>query len=403
MPSCKAARVRYRRMPIEIESPEQLGYDTITNNLSESSVADRRLGDLGLALGPGGDLALGPGGDLALGPGGRAAALDELLLCYGDHLGDPLLREAVAAGGQGLRPDDVIVTPGAAAALFATATSLLEPGDHAVVVRTNYATNLETPRAIGADLDIVDLDFDHEWKLDPARVAARVRPGTTRLISVTCPHNPTGTLLDLASLHALVELAERSGAALLVDETYRDLTHGAALPMAATLSPRAISVSSMSKAYGLPGLRVGWAVCRDAQLAESLLAAKEQIVICGATIDEAIAGKVLADRGRILPPILDEVRTRLDVVRAWMRGQRTFEWIEPAGGVVGLVRFAADIAVDTARFYDVLLREHGTYVGPGHWFEVDDRHFRLGFGWPGDRELRAGLAALSAAAETAIA
>ena len=82
-----------------------------------------------------------------------------------------------------------------------------------------------------------------------------------------------------------------------------------------------------------------------------------------------------------------------------MRGQRTFEWIEPAGGVVGLVRFAADVDVDTARFYDVLLADYGTYVGPGHWFEVDDRHFRLGFGWPGDHELRAGLAALSAAAE----
>ena len=117
-----------------------------------------------------------------------------------------------------------------------------------------------------------------------------VRPGLTRLISVTCPHNPTGTMLDLASLQALVDLAERSGAVLLVDETYRDLTHRAPLPMAATLSRRAISVSSMSKAYGLPGLRVGWAVCRDAQLAETLLAAKEQIVICGATIDEAIAG-----------------------------------------------------------------------------------------------------------------
>jgi aspartate/methionine/tyrosine aminotransferase len=393
--SCKAAGVRYRRMPIEIESPEQLGYDTITNNLSESSVADRRLRDLGVEL--------GPGGGLALGPGGRAAALDELLLCYGDHLGDPLLREAVAAGGDGLRPEDVIVTPGAAAALFATATSLLEPGDHAVVVRTNYATNLETPRAIGTDLDIVDLDFDHAWQLDPERVAAFVRPGTTRLISVTCPHNPTGTMLDLASLHALVELAERSGAALLVDETYRDLTHGAALPMAATLSPRAISVSSMSKAYGLPGLRVGWAVCRDPQLAESLLAAKEQIVICGATIDEAIAGRVLAARDRILPPILDELRTRLDVVRAWMRDQHTFEWIEPSGGVVGLVRFGGDVAVDTARFYDVLLAEYGTYVGPGHWFEVDDRHFRLGFGWPSEGELRAGLFALSAAAEKAIA
>ncbi len=373
-------------MPIEVESPEQLGYDTITNNLSESSVTDRRLSDLGIDLGSEG-----------------AQALDELLLCYGDHLGDPMLRASVAAGGEGLRADDVVVTPGAAAALFATATSLLEPGDHAVVVRTNYATNLETPRAIGADLDIVDVAFDDGWQLDTERIAALVRSGTTRLISVTCPHNPTGTVLDLASLHALVDLAERSGAVLLVDETYRDLTHDSALPMAATLSPRAISVSSMSKAYGLPGLRVGWAVCRDPQLAETLLAAKEQIVICGSTIDEAIAGRVLADRARILPPILDEVHTRLDIVRNWMQAQRTFEWIEPRGGAVGLVRFAAEVDIDTARFYDVLLDRHGTYVGPGHWFELDDRHFRLGFGWPTEGELRAGLTALSAAAEDTIA
>src|SRR5436309_9127027 len=99
--ACEAARMRYRRMPIEIESPEQLGYDTITNNLSESSVADRRLSDLGLEL-----------------------ELDDLLLCYGDHLGDAALREVIASGGDGLRPDDVLVTPGAAAALFCTATSL---------------------------------------------------------------------------------------------------------------------------------------------------------------------------------------------------------------------------------------------------------------------------------------
>jgi aspartate/methionine/tyrosine aminotransferase len=365
-------------MPIEVESPEQLGYDAITNNLSESSVADRRLGDLGIDV-----------------------PIDDLLLCYGDHLGDPLLREAVAAGGDGLRPDDVLVTAGAAAALFATATSLLEPRDHMVVVRTNYATNLQTPRAIGADLDIVDLTYDTGWRLDVDELAARVEPGTTKLISVTCPHNPSGTMLDRAQLDALVELAERTGAVLLVDETYRDLTHGKLLPMAAALSPRAISVASMSKAYGLPGLRVGWAVCRDAKLAETLLAAKEQMVICGATIDEAIAGCVLADRSRILGPILADVRTRLAIVREWMASQDVFEWVEPAGGVVGLVRFRPDVNVDTARFYEVLLAEYGTYVGPGHWFEVDDRHFRLGYGWPTEAELRAGLAALvNAAAKT---
>lgn len=364
-------------MPIEVESPEQLGYDTIAYNLSESSVSDRRLADLGLDI-----------------------DLDELVLCYGDHLGDPVLREAVAAGaGAGvITPDDVLVTPGAAAALFGIATSLLEPGDHTVVVRTNYATNLETPRAIGAAVDVVDLEFADGWQLEVERVAASVRPGTTRLISVTCPHNPTGTMLSQSTLHALVDLAERSGAVLLVDETYRDLTHGALVPTAASLSTRAISVSSMSKAYGLPGLRVGWAVCRDAALAETLLAAKEQMVICGPTIDEAIAGRVLEDRARILPPILDDARARLAIVRAWLDGNTTFEWVEPSGGVVGLVRFRDSVEIDTTRFYERLLADHGTYVGPGHWFEVDDRHFRLGYGWPTVDDLRAGLAGLDAAA-----
>jgi aspartate/methionine/tyrosine aminotransferase len=122
------------------------------------------------------------------------------------------------------------------------------------------------------------------------------------------------------------------------------------------------------------------------------------MVICGATLDEAIAAAVLTARARILPPILDEVRARLAVVRAWIEGQDTFEWVEPAGGVVGFVRFVPAVRVDTGRFYATLLSEYGTYVGPGHWFEVDDRHFRLGYGWPTMLELHAGLAALSAAA-----
>lgn len=371
--------MRYRRMPIEVESPEQVGYATITNNLSESSVADRRLVDLGLDLN-----------------------LDDLVLRYGDHLGDPALRLAIADLGKGIDPDDVLVTPGAAAALFCTATALLDPGDHMVVVRTNYATNLETPRAIGADVDIVDLRFDDRWALDLDRLDSRVRPGHTRLISVTCPHNPTGTLLSEADLRRLVRIAEDSGSVLVVDETYRDLTHGPRLPMAASLSPRAVSVGSMSKAYGLPGIRIGWAVTTDPDVQQLLLAAKEQIVICGSTIDEHIAGRVLADRERILPPILADVHDRAAVVGSWLQGQDVFEWVPPTGGVVGLVRFRADLAVDEEAFYHHLLADHGTYVGPGHWFEVDDRHFRLGFGWPTLEQLHAGLAGLSAAASEAM-
>jgi len=172
--------------------------------------------------------------------------------------------------------------------------------------------------------------------------------------------------------------------------------------MAASLSLRAVSVGSMSKAYGLPGIRIGWAVTTDPDLQQSLLAAKEQIVICGSTIDEHIAGRVLIDRERILPPILADVRERAAVVRSWLQGQDIFEWVPPTGGVVGLVRFREDLGVDVEAFYHHLLADHGTYVGPGHWFEVDDRHFRLGFGWPAMEQLHAGLAGLTAAAADAM-
>jgi aspartate/methionine/tyrosine aminotransferase len=297
----------------------------------------------------------------------------------------------------GVAPESVLVTPGAAAALFFAATSTLEAGDHAVVLRTNYATNLETPRAIGADIEPFDLHFDEGWRLDVDRLRARMR-ADTRLISVTYPHNPTGSVIDEPTLHALVDLAEATGATLIVDETYRDLTYGERLPLAASLSTNVVSMSSMSKTYGVPGLRIGWGVCNDPAKFERLLAAKEQAVICGATIDEALAARILAARDRVLPAILDDARGRLGIVRDWMANQSTFEWIEPRGGVVGLVRVRPDIDFDAAKFHHALLQDYGTYVGAGHWFELGDRWFRLGFGWPAIPQLHAGLDALSATA-----
>jgi aspartate/methionine/tyrosine aminotransferase len=368
--------MRYRRLPIEIESPEELGYDAIANNLSESSFSDRSLGDYGIDIDPA-----------------------ELLLQYGDHLGAAALREQVASDAGALGPDDVIVTAGAAPALFIVATALLEAGDHALVASPNYATNLETPRVIGADLELLELRFDEGWALDLDRLEERLRP-ETRLVSLTYPHNPTGAMIDADVLASVVELVERNGnTRLLVDETYRELSYADALPPVASLSERAIGISSMSKTYGLPGLRIGWLTCRDREFAETLLAAKEQILICGATIDEEIAGRVLTQRERILPPIRAKIAHHLGIVRNWMASQDVFEWVEPAAGVVGFVRVRGEHDFDADRFYDSLLADHGTYVGPGHWFGQDRRAFRLGFAWPQTDELERGLAGLSAAAD----
>jgi aspartate/methionine/tyrosine aminotransferase len=360
-------------MPIEVESPEERGYGSLRHNLTESSVSDATLEQYGVDL-------------------------SGQVLAYGDHRGLPELRELVVDGATDCSADDVLCTPGAAAALFFVATSVLSAGDHALVQHTNYATNLETPRLVGADVQRIELHLEDGFALDLERLAADVRPSTA-LISVTTPHNPTGTTLRPDELYALVELAERHSCWLLVDETYREMSRAEPLPMAASLSDRAISVSSVSKTYGLPGLRLGWVVTRHAELFETLLAAKEQIVICGSTLDEEATHQVLARREEHLSTIRSGIADRAARVTAWMADQTHWlEWVEPTGGVVCFPRVRADVIADMDRFYEVLNTEHGTFVGEGHWFEADRHHFRLGFGWPTIAELEGGLDSLTATA-----
>lgn len=372
--------MKYRRMPIEEESPEQLGYERIRYNLTESSVRDRSLADLGVEVG-------------------------DMLLFYGDHVGNEGFRQLIAeqSGGAsgGVSPDDVLVTAGAAQALFIIATSLLEKGDHLVVIRPNYATNIETPRAIGADVSYLDLTFEDGFRIDPEKLLALITP-RTKYVSVTLPHNPTGVTMGEADVRSLVGGVERAGCRLLVDETYREMTFGEPLPVAATLGECAISVSSLSKTYGVPGIRTGWLVCRDRELMTTFLAAKEQIGICGSVVDEAIAARAFAQRGEWLPEIHGFIGRRLQVVREWIAGEELMEWVEPSGGVVCFPRIKPEAPVDVDEFYRVLNEEHGAYVGPGHWFEQPRRHMRVGYAWPLPDELEGGLAALSASVRAAI-
>ena len=383
-----AAGLPYVRHPIEIESPEERGYGNLRCNLTESSYTDGTLEEFGVDL-------------------------RGLVLCYGDHLGHAGLRELIASSADGfgaehLSPEDVILTPGAAAALFFVNSSLLGPGRHIVVEHNNYATNLTTPRLLGAEVDLVSLAFDDAFQLNLDHLEAAVRP-TTALISVTTPHNPTGSVLAQADLERLCDIADRNGTYLLVDETYRDFVpYAQRLPLAASLYQRAISVSSMSKAFGLPGLRIGWAVCRDRDLSERLLAAKEQIAICGATLDESAAFQVLEGSKVHLERIHTDIDRRRNIVNAFFDRLNTdvddngplLEWIAPRHGVVCFPRLRSDIDPDA--FYRHLNEVEGTFVGDGHWFESSRRHFRLGFGWPADNELIEGLAAIERSARISV-
>jgi aspartate/methionine/tyrosine aminotransferase len=367
-----SSAMRYSRMPIEVESPEELGYGNIRFNLSESSIADQSLSDFGLTV------------------------PDDLILLYGEHQGSPGLRELIAADGERLTADDILICGGAAGALFIVATALLGKDDHLVVVRPNYATNLETPRAIGCEISFVDLSFDDGFALDPERIAEAVKPHT-KLVSITAPHNPTGTSISEGELRRIVEITAEREVLLLVDETYRELTFETPLPVAASLGRHVISVSSLSKAFGAPGLRVGWIISTDAALQTLFLAAKEQISICGSVINEWVAEGILRQKADFLMRTRGEWRRRLDRITQWISGEDLLDWVGPAGGVVCFPRMTVEPSGGADAFYRRLLQDHGTYVGPGHWFEMPDTHFRLGYAWPTMEELEGGLNGISAA------
>ena len=172
-------------MPIEIVSPEQFGFDRIKYNLAESSVTDLKFSNLGINL-------------------------EDLVLAYGDHRGKLELRQALALESK-LLPDDVLLTPGAAAALFIIHSSLLSTGSRILVMRPNYATNLETPKAIGAKIDYLDLHFEDGFKLDLNALEQRIKPDT-KLVSLTNPHNPTGMVMTKTEIGKVIEIIEASNA-----------------------------------------------------------------------------------------------------------------------------------------------------------------------------------------------
>ena len=366
----------YKRMPIEKESPEEVGYDTIRYNLSESSVTDIKMGDLNLAL-------------------------NDLVLEYTGHSGKPALRELLVQDCAGLDKQNVLLTNGAAGALFIINTSLLTSDDHLIVVSPNYATNIEVPKTIGCSISFVDLQFETAWKIEVQKIEAAIKPNT-KLISITTPHNPTGMLMNEEEIDEVLRLAEQYNIHVLVDETYRDTCFKTPYPIAATKSKQVISVSSLSKAFGLPGIRMGWLITQDEIMMERFLAAKEMIYISNSVLDEEVAYQFYLQKEKFATAINKKAMQNFELLQQWLKKETRMECILPKGGVVCFARFKNELQIDTVKFYDTLMNKYQTMVGPGHWFNMPDTYMRIGFGWTSDIVLQQALLNISTAIDESL-
>jgi aspartate/methionine/tyrosine aminotransferase len=357
--------MHYTRMPIEQESPEEIGYGNIEFNLAESSVTDIRFGELNLSL-------------------------NALKLEYIEHRGKKIFCELIVKDYPNLSAENVLLTNGAAGALFIINTSLLNKEDHLIVIRPNYATNIKVPETIGCKISYVDLQFENHWQLEFSAIYKAVTPAT-KLISITSPHNPTGMVVDENILNQLIDLAEANNIYLLVDETYRDTCFKTSSSLAASKSKNVISVSSLSKAYGLPGLRMGWIITQNENLMEQFLAAKEMIYISNSALDEEVAYQFYLQKEKFEEAINEKSMKNLELLKEWLQQEKRLECILPKGGVVCFPRFKKEVQINTEKFYQVLLQQYKTMVGPGHWFGMPDTYMRIGCGWTDERTFEQGL------------
>jgi aspartate/methionine/tyrosine aminotransferase len=163
------------------------------------------------------------------------------------------------------------------------------------------------------------------------------------------------------------------------------------------LSNKVISVSSLSKAYGLPGLRMGWLITQDEVLMEQFLAAKEMMYISNSAIDEEVAFQFYRQKEKFAGAINQQAMESFKVLVQWLQQETALEYVLPRGGVVCFPRFKQPGSINIPRFYETLLQQYKTMVGPGHWFAMPDAYMRIGFGWAGKTAVERGLMHVSEA------
>jgi aspartate/methionine/tyrosine aminotransferase len=309
---------------------------------------------------------------------------ERLRLGYIETRGTPDLRAAIASTYDVVDAGAVLCFAGAEEGLYCAMQALLEPADHAVVLVPNYQSAESIPRSI-CDVSGVALHEDRNWALDVEEIRAALRPNT-KLVSVNFPNNPTGRIADPDTFAALLNLCRERGIYLFSDEVYRGIERDVSrrLVQAADLYERAMSLNVVSKAYGLPGLRVGWIACRDRAVLDRMEKIKHYLSICNSAPSEVLATIAVKNAAKIFErnrKLTAENLGKLDEFFA--RHRDRFEWYDPDGGCIAYPRYLGSDGVES--FCERLVEDAGVLLLPASMYRSEllptpaDR-FRIGYG-----------------------
>lgn len=352
--------------PFEHEVMASYNEKEVEYNLSESGVHPLLLSEL---------LADSPGYIETL----LATEID-----YAHGNGNPELRENIAALYSNCTPGNVLVTVGAIEANYNTIHTLLQPGDEMAIMLPNYMQIWGIAKNLGLKMNVFNLCENNGWQVDPDELKRAVTP-KTKLIAVCNPNNPTGHILTTEEMDAVINAAERVGAWILADEVYSgaERINDEETPSFFGRYDKVMAVGSVSKAYGLPGLRVGWVV-GPTDTIERTWRRHEYITLSTSIFSNKLAALALSAniRPRILQRTRNYIRNGFPLLKNWIDHQDgTFRMVPPQAAAIAFLRYKLDI--NSTELANKLIREKSVLIVPGDHFGLD-RFIRVSFGLPHD-------------------
>lgn len=310
-------------------------------------------------------------------------------LDYGAIEGSAEFKRLVAGLYQNVVADNILQMNGATGGNFLALYALVKPGDHVISMLPSYQQLYDIPKSLGAKVDFVRLQEENDWDYDLEQLAQLVTP-QTKLITLNSANNPTGTWLKRRQIERLAQIAASVSAYVLVDEVYEPLENRAEFISIADVYERGISVSSLSKTYSLPGLRIGW-TASNKQIADLFRKYRDYTTICGGVLNDALAVHALKNKDKILARNKELVATNLQIVKQWVALEPKVSLVTPQSVSTAFIKL--DINEDDYIFFTRLVKETGVLLVPGQAFGLPG-HARLGYCCPKDT-LKIGLAKLS--------
>lgn len=298
---------------------------------------------------------------------------------YTESPGAPALREVISGMYRGIKPQDVLVLAATEEGIFVLYQALLSPGDHVIVETPCYESALEVARSTGARVSEWRRHSENGWAHDLAALEKLIQP-STKIIYINSPHNPTGLVMPASVFQQVTKLAARGGIILFCDEVYRELEHDPVnrLPAACEVYERAVSLGSMSKTYGLPGLRLGWLVSKDAEIVRRCLEFKYYTTICCSAPSEFLSALALRHREILVERNREIVLRNLPLLDSFFRQRpNLFAWVKPNASPIGFVRYTPQR--DVLSFCEDVVNRAGVLLLPGTVYD-QPQHIRFGYG-----------------------